>query len=839
MPGFLLAALLVGYIPGALFYRLPGCSQPMRAGLAAEERLFWAVVLSAVWSTGIVLALAALELYSFPWLLTINAGVSLAILAAGRRRLRLGRAAPRPTWTMAVPAGIVVLGSWMYFPASEYIIGGRDPGVYVNEGVQIAQRGALVVTDPVIASVPAVFRDLFFPSHNNPDYYGLRFVGYYVQDPATGAVVGQFPHLFPASIALGYGLNGLSGARQAGPVWAMLGLLAVYFTGAHLFGRLAAAAATGLLAIHVVEVWFARYPTSEVVMQTLLFAAVLALTYALQARQVFFAAVAGLLAGGLLFLRYDAVLAVGALAGAATIAAAAGQRPGPAFWAALASSSALGAWYLAGPMRAYLALPLDATRRIGGFWIVPACVALAWIVPRLLRRERLAAAVRRTLPPAAAVVLVALAIYAYFFRDQGGRLAVEDARAFYTFGQFYLTPWVLGAAVAGMAWFVSTRFWRAPAFFVTLGVFSLFFFYKTRIVHEHFWTARRFVPMILPGALLVATAFVYELSGPTRVRTVIGGGRVGSALPRIVGAAACAAVLALVSVTYWRASDPVRHHVEYAGLIPKLEELAGRLGDRDLVIVESRNAGSDLHTLATPLAYIYARQVLVLDSPVPSKRRFEAFVEWARTTYDRIWFLGGGGTDLLTATVTAEPIVSEHFQVAEYDAPYDSYPDGVRRKEFEYGLYRLLPAAPRHDGPVGLDIGIRDDLNVVRFHAKERHEDGETFRWSGPLSYVLLQGIGPDARAVTIWMSDGGRPPHAAVPEVEVTLEGRVLGRAIPGDGLQAYAFAIPPDLASAIGTSADPARLELRVQTWNPSALLGVNDTRDLGVLVSRVDVQ
>jgi hypothetical protein len=232
--------------------------------------------------------------------------------------------------------------------------------------------------------------------------------------------------------------------------------------------------------------------------------------------------------------------------------------------------------------------------------------------------------------------------------------------------------------------------------------------------------------------------------------------------------------------------------------------------------------------------------VLVLDSPVPSKRLFEAFVEWARTRYEHIWFLGGGGTDLLTATVTAEPVVSENFQVPEYAAPYNAYPDGTRRKEFEYGLYRLLPAAPHHDGPVQLDIGINDDLNVVRFHAKERHdEDGVTFRWSGPLSYVLLQGIPADAREVTLWMSHGGRPAKAPVPEVEVTLEGRVLGRAVPGGELEPYSFAIPADLAAAIGTSADPARLELRAQTWNPAALLGVDDTRDLGVLVSRVDVR
>ena len=89
-------------------------------------------------------------------------------------------------------------------------------------------------------------------------------------------VVGQFPHLFPASIAIGYGVNGLSGARQTTGVWAILGVLAVYFTGVRILGRTAAAAAATLLALNVIQVWFAKYPNSEVVMQALLFAALLA-----------------------------------------------------------------------------------------------------------------------------------------------------------------------------------------------------------------------------------------------------------------------------------------------------------------------------------------------------------------------------------------------------------------------------------------------------------------------------------------------------------------------------------------------------------------------------------
>ena len=85
----------------------------------------------------------------------------------------------------------------------------------------------------------------------------------------------------------------------------VLGLLAVYFASAHLFGRLPAVIATGLLTINVAEVWFARYPNTEVMMQAMLFAALLAFDRAQDEGRGFFGSVAGALLGGMLFLRYD------------------------------------------------------------------------------------------------------------------------------------------------------------------------------------------------------------------------------------------------------------------------------------------------------------------------------------------------------------------------------------------------------------------------------------------------------------------------------------------------------------------------------------------------------
>ena len=158
-----LSVLLVGYLPGVLAFRSPGAGRSLREALPAEERLFWSVVRSLAFSSAAALGLAAIGVYRFEYLLWLNAGLSALMLGLGRTRLRLTEVAPRPSWTAAIPVALIGLSCRLvfYVPPSEYVIGGKDPGTYFNEGIQIAQRGSLTITDPLVASIPVESRDLY------------------------------------------------------------------------------------------------------------------------------------------------------------------------------------------------------------------------------------------------------------------------------------------------------------------------------------------------------------------------------------------------------------------------------------------------------------------------------------------------------------------------------------------------------------------------------------------------------------------------------------------------------------------------------------------------------
>lgn len=831
--------LIVGWLPGAVLFRAPVLDRPRRAWLDAEERTFWSVILSVAVSVSVCLALAAAGQYSIERLLVVDFSIAVVAGVIYRDRLRM-REARRAGATALVPLLLLGLGVWRFFPPSEYVIGGKDPGVYVNEGIQIAQRGALVIRDATVAAVPTFARDLFLPQHLDPggeprvDYYSTRFMGFFIRDPDAGTVIGQFPHLFPASIAIGYGIDGLTGARRTFGVWALLGLMAVYFAGARLVGKPAAAIAAVLLTLHVIEVWFSSYPNAEVVMQALVFAALLANARAHVDEDPFFAPVAGGLLGLLLFLRLDALLAIAAVGGALVLHLAAGKRVRASFVAAFAFPAAVAVLYIAGPMRAYVHTYFLFFQRIylyAPWWqyalAVIGVTGALMIVGIARRRPEFGGAIVTVIPRILGLALLAGAAYGLFLRQPGGALAAHDAYALRTFANFYFTvPGVLAAAL-GFALIARNRFWRDPALFVTIAVFAFSVFYKPRIIPEHFWMARRFLPVILPGALLFISAAAFATASQKwsarLVRWTLGG-----------------TFIVLLAGSYLRASAPIVSHTEYEGLIPNLETLANRFTSDDLILAESRDAGGDVHVLATPLAYIYARNVLLLHSPRPDKATLARFVEWARTRYRRVFFLGGAGTDLLSHEYSLRPVAGDRFAVPEFETTTDARPRIVTRKDFEFGIYEFADPRPRGEGEwFDLDVGGNDDLHVLRFHAREA-SDGRTFRWTGAQSFVSVTTVPERATELTLVLNDGGRPPAAPPARLELYFHNQHLGTVdVASGGFKPYPVRIPADLVARASAAENPVELRLVVEPWNPHDVLGVPDDRELGVMVDRVTVK
>ena len=833
-----LQCLLLAYVPGAAVFRLPIGDRDRRAALAAEERLFWAVMLSVLCSAFVTLGLAMLGRYTVTRVLGVNAGLAGVSLLLCRQHLRLPASAPRPTWTALLPLALAGGALWLNFlvPPAEYIMGGRDPGVYMTEGIRIAQRGSLITTDEVVRTLPAVYRDLYFPRTTERTYYSNRFMGYFLLDPAAGVSVGQFPHGYPVLVALGYSVNGLTGARAISGLCGALGIVALYMAGSRLFGRAAGLAGAALLAAHVAQLWYSRYPNAEIFLQPLVFGGLLAYVRAVHDRIRFFAPIAALLFVLGAFTHLTGIIVAGCvMAGAAADALARGRKVSLGFWVPIGAGTLASVVYLAHYIPAYFARPQAYVNDLG---LALRLASVAGAVLALAALRALRRVPGKTLDAGFAVGLVGavsvLAAYAYFFRVAGGTLAPHDADSLRTFTTFYLSPAALAVALAGFA-LATFAVSEAAVFVLLVGAFSIVFFRKIQIVPEHFWAARRFLAVILPGILLLAGAAAFAPFGPPTGSAPAWWQTSRARLARgVVGAV----LLALLGARLLRSTEPLLRHVEYAGLIPQLEQLASTFGDDDLVVVESRNA-SDTHVLALPLAYVYARNVLVLASPAPPKDAVRGFLTWARSRYKRIFFVGGGGggTELLSRSISVAPILGERFQIPEYEPAYNAYPRGPLRKEFDLSVYEFLPEATATDAFV-LDVGEADDLYVRRFYAKERDSGGHSVRWTRDISFVSAVGLRSSDRTVTLWMGTGGRPDTVAPATVAVSLAKHSLGSVTVKPGLQPYVFDIPPDLAGALAQDEAAAVLQLDTHTWSPSRF-GGGDTRELGVLLDRVEIR
>jgi hypothetical protein len=353
--------------------------EPRPAVLYASELL----VAGAAVALGLLawagLALAHIGRYSLPAALGVavsGCGVILAIAWRARGRPRLG---VDPAG-LAMVAGLALVAGLLFFPGFPYGVGDKDPGLYVAHGIAIARTGSYALTDPTLdpARVPSV--TLYLPNS--------RFPGVWVNDVAAQRVVPQFYHLWPALLASGFRLGGFTGLANVAPFAALLAVLAVALLVRRAFGLVAGSLAGLLLATNMLEVWQAKYQTTEVFTQLLIGAALLGVVIAIRTGWRPAAGVGGLLLGLSYLARPDGLLLVLLAVGAGCVLLALGRFDARAGWFAAGMAvtlphGLLQAYWLA---RTYtLANDLPSLSELAFLVAVPVVVAILvrMLLPRL------------------------------------------------------------------------------------------------------------------------------------------------------------------------------------------------------------------------------------------------------------------------------------------------------------------------------------------------------------------------------------------------------------------------------------------------------------------------
>lgn len=308
--------------------------EPRRRSTLTLGELAGVVLAVAVAAVGTAsLALAQLGHHDGLAAVALGLGVTVAAGAAvlavdGRPRVVVD---PVEIGLLAV-LGIAAV--FFFAPGSPYAYADKDPGIYVAHAFAIARDGRAIIDDPVLtADIAAESR-------------GGGFPGLWREADHPEAVTPQFYHFYSALLATADDFAGARGVFNATPAMAVMAVGLLFLATRRAAGTVPAVIVAALTVTSMMQVWQARYPSTEVLSQLLVSGTLLAAVLALERRWAPGTFAAGLLLGVGFLARPDGFLyvVIAAAVVAVAIAARRADRRAVALGLGLAATMPYALW---------------------------------------------------------------------------------------------------------------------------------------------------------------------------------------------------------------------------------------------------------------------------------------------------------------------------------------------------------------------------------------------------------------------------------------------------------------------------------------------------------------
>lgn len=716
----LLLALTLILLPGLACWLAWG--QRLKPRLTGLEILFlWLLAGTAVVSW-LGLTLAELAIFSLPLLVGLIGGASLLLIGWAGWHGRLQPLLFKFTWCWQdwAVGGLLLLLVLLSGRPSEYIIGGRDHGVYVNTGIHIAKTGRILVEDDEITAVPTELRAalvwpetrLYQAGFPGPWSEGQRMSGLTIRSLDAGIYLPHAFHLYPALIAFFFTVGGIQTALYTTLFLSLLGSLAIYLVTARLWGKSVGLLTLLLLTISVTQVWFTGYPTAEMMVQPFFWGGLFVFILLLEQEDGYLAILAGGCLGLLHLAKLDTVL-VPVTFGLLFLYLWLRRQFKPAYWWGIGLYFALSlqaVWHASFVSTIYF---LDhAVRNLLPKFIADALVTAAAGYPNpTVWTERFVAANWQMLLLTAVLLLGGWGILNKLrsFLGRGlGKLFKNPQRwqAGFVVGllivlggtavlhqispmtaltkplqavhlsRLYLTRAGLLAGFSGWLLLIyranSTRE-RSFLFIVAGNIFPLYIL-GAGTSPDHFWVIRRFMPIAFP-AFLAATAWLIYFIWPRKQAN----------WPRMVLAVILLAVMLAGFLQHIRFIAGV---VEYAGLTEQLNMLAQELPDDAVLLIQT---GTPAQQFSLPLWFLFDKSVFSIRGNVRQDARLETAVAYWQTTKQPVYWVG--------TTQTPPPVwqnweqqfqFSQLIDVPKMETPLDHIPHQVEQFQLQLDVYKLI-----------------------------------------------------------------------------------------------------------------------------------------------------
>jgi hypothetical protein len=862
--------LLLLFIPGYVTLRAWRVK-----GLGWPEVLFMSVFSSALITSWLGLLLAELARFSL-WsllLLLLVYCVSMALVFrvrfnwSGIPKLRVGIGYGL--------LGIIVIAGLLFFRPFEAVLGTADSGVYLGMGVNIAKTGAIRARDSLLTDLTGGIENDLLYTYRFP--YGtelMRFFGDGVRiwDLNQGMLFSQQNHLYQVWIAIFYsifkmrvGMNPFAPLDVLGilehfsktpmllyvtPLFGLLGVISLYFAGKALFDDRVGLLASFLLAINIAQIWFSRWAMSEVLTQFLVFGALYCFAMDVKTAHRCFGLLAGFGLGLAVLSRADGIfLIVPVVLYFVYLRLTRRLRSGHLYFfvpfavlllhwlvhsllfsrgQALAIGRALPYFSSIGPLA------------LGGATAIAALLILAFLnyrklVSVLARYSHLGKWIR----PAVALLIVLLAIYAYFIRPNtadpqmvyyhpaGGMIRTYNEETLVRLG-WYISPLGLLLALGGLIALVLKAKDEGMVFFLGTALLYSFVFLHSALVNPiHIYWVRRYVTVVIPSIMLfISYGLAQVASGKWQVASfrLRGGGILAAGLG-----------MALVALSL-RTSLALAGQMPYQGAVWQIGRLAEQLGDRAAVILESPLIGDPL---ALPLTYLYGRDSFVLQGQNPDNGQFFDLVErWHDRGREVFYVAYDGLTRVRSDDYVFSPVGDVALDIPLPQTSFEHLPQGVVHQSYDLEIYKIEPAwkIARPVYPFSLDVGRFDYGYLISgFHARERGGGG-WYRWTGKTAEMLLPWA-PEGKSLLLSLAVGSPRPEGVEPaRVTLYLNGRLLDTFDLGGDFETHAVVVPPDFIA--DQQAKTALLRIETNAWVP-AEVGLQDVRELGIVLDRIGLE
>jgi len=823
-----LFALLL--VPGLLTVRLLRGSLP--EDMNPGERLYVGLILGFYLVSWIAIVLAEFGRMRPAWLLAITGVYCVAVAVTLLPRgfdLRSGLTSIRRGWRSLLPFCFVFAILPLHRPF-EYILGGRDPGVYVNAGAIMSETGSVAFSDPLVERLPDECRGLFLGEYSS---HGIltteRLQGFWYASKPLRELVPQGMHLFPAWMGVTQWILGYPGFLWFIPLTGLISLLGIYHFTARFAGAAGAVIATSLLLLSPIHLYFSRYPCSEILVQAFIWSALLLFLLFEKRPSRVTALVAGAGLGLSILVRIDSLLLVVpvCLVLAYYFLFQPERRQIVFFgigFSIPAAHAALHVWFISRPyvlsiVNVLKIIPALAQVALPGFIIV---LLMIYLFRSRIRRTCELAAGSTWLHAALSVAVGSVVWFAAFYRPRhpAGYWDLGNVHSFVYFRHYM--------GIAATALFVAALLYashssKSRSILLTFLVMTHFgfYFYRLQIYPELIWAMRRLVPVIWPASFVLIGLLISVLWSIRRCRVFV---RAATALA--------------IAVVLWETLPATRFHwfaKEYEGAVKWVDAVSKLTRPNDVLLFEPRFQGS-LQTLSLPLWAIHHKNVLQFVFGTQPTAQLEAFLDfWRSSQGGRVFVLTQNGVEIASLRYRPRFVREETISLPYMEQVYDGFPRTIVPMNLFFKMYELVPEPPNRTQNL-VDVGGQgDDLLLSYFFGPERLQD-LTYRWSTYKGGVFLPGFSGETKAIEIRFTPGPRPENLARPYCVFYLGRTQIGVVWPSPDWVVYRFDVPERVREN-ARNGGPISLSFKVSPFTPrETISGSDDPRSLGLCVDYV---